>query len=349
LLDEFVGIHEGKRCFIVGNGPSLNKIDMSLLKNEITFGQNRCYLGYEKWGFPFTYYCLADRLQVEEYFKEYEDNIPKKSIKFFPFEYLPFLRFENICPFNFLFDFNNFPQFSDSCDKIYLGNTTTYILIQIASVMGCNPIILIGTDHRYQLKEEEKTHVNSEYDLETEEKIIDIYKIASSFQNLGYFDDGKKWFNNVLKKTKDKELIAGAYFHLGEIYYLKGDFKNAENMFKKCLKNLPLHKKASDYLGLMGISFFEDSLEDSKQNVSSTQDRGNDFWVATDATEPTHFDGRYSAGKKRFIRPRPERAERAFECAARWAEAKGVKILNATPGTELTAFPLVSYESLFCK
>ncbi len=33
--------HEGKRCFIIGNGPSLQKTDLSLLLREITFGLNR--------------------------------------------------------------------------------------------------------------------------------------------------------------------------------------------------------------------------------------------------------------------------------------------------------------------
>ena len=30
----FKNKHEGKRCFVIGNGPSLNKLDMSKLKDE---------------------------------------------------------------------------------------------------------------------------------------------------------------------------------------------------------------------------------------------------------------------------------------------------------------------------
>ena len=36
--------HRGKRCFILGNGPSLRHLDLGKLKNEITFGMNRFYL-----------------------------------------------------------------------------------------------------------------------------------------------------------------------------------------------------------------------------------------------------------------------------------------------------------------
>ncbi len=152
LLDQFKNIHKGQRCFIVGNGPSLKHIDMTRLKNEITFGSNRCYLGYEDWGFSFQYWGIMDRLQIEEYYKEYETSIPKDSINFFPFEYLPLIQLKNSCPINHLYNVSGFPKFSDSCDKIYLGYTVTYMLIQIAAIMGCNQIVLIGVDHRYNLK-----------------------------------------------------------------------------------------------------------------------------------------------------------------------------------------------------
>ncbi|MCC8085761.1 MAG: hypothetical protein LIP15_16235, partial [Clostridium sp.] len=42
----FRGRYEGKRCFIIGNGPSLRQEDMDLLKQEYTFGANRIYIMY---------------------------------------------------------------------------------------------------------------------------------------------------------------------------------------------------------------------------------------------------------------------------------------------------------------
>jgi hypothetical protein len=36
----FKNLHTGQRCFIVGNGPSLNKLDLTKLKDEITFTVN---------------------------------------------------------------------------------------------------------------------------------------------------------------------------------------------------------------------------------------------------------------------------------------------------------------------
>lgn len=38
---KFKNIHQGKRCFIIGNGPSIKQIDLSQLKDEITFTVNQ--------------------------------------------------------------------------------------------------------------------------------------------------------------------------------------------------------------------------------------------------------------------------------------------------------------------
>lgn len=153
LMDHFVDRHKGKRCFVVGNGPSLNSIDMSLLQNEITLGSNRCYLGFEKWGFPFTYWGVGDWLQIEEYGSEYEQHLPESIPKFFSMEYLPLLQFENPCPFPIDNRFVADPRFSTSPEQLYLGSTVTYLLLQIAALMGCDPIILIGVDHRFEFKQ----------------------------------------------------------------------------------------------------------------------------------------------------------------------------------------------------
>src|SRR5262249_33051041 len=54
------GLHSGKRCFVLGNGPSLCVEDLSPLACEITFVMNRFFDNpiVEEWQ-P-TYYCLSD-------------------------------------------------------------------------------------------------------------------------------------------------------------------------------------------------------------------------------------------------------------------------------------------------
>lgn len=49
--------HKGERCFLIGNGPSLKRTDLSLLRNEFSFGFNRIFLAAEE--LNFTPSCLV--------------------------------------------------------------------------------------------------------------------------------------------------------------------------------------------------------------------------------------------------------------------------------------------------
>jgi len=151
MPESFQNKHRGERCFVVGNGPSLNAIDMSRLRGEITLGSNRCFLGYESWGFPFTYWGVYDAYQIEQYHPAYEAGVPPETVKFFPAEYLPALHVANGCPVNSVWPSGALRAFSASPDMTYVGFTVTYMLLQIAATMGCDPIILVGADHRYEL------------------------------------------------------------------------------------------------------------------------------------------------------------------------------------------------------
>lgn len=66
LKDKFLN----KRCFIIGNGPGLNKTNMKLLKNEYTIGLNRIYLNYENMVFEPTFYCVTNPSVIEQFAQE---------------------------------------------------------------------------------------------------------------------------------------------------------------------------------------------------------------------------------------------------------------------------------------
>ena len=58
-------IHQGKRAFFIGNGPSLRISDLELLNDEITFGCNKIYLAFEQTDWRPTYYSITDRLSAK--------------------------------------------------------------------------------------------------------------------------------------------------------------------------------------------------------------------------------------------------------------------------------------------
>ena len=65
-VPRFNGLRPGQRCVIIGNGPSLNRMDLSFLENEITFGLNRIHLLFEKWKFRPTYYVAVNPLVISK-------------------------------------------------------------------------------------------------------------------------------------------------------------------------------------------------------------------------------------------------------------------------------------------
>src|SRR3546814_9326201 len=53
-IAQFKDRHRGERCFILGGGPSLKKIDPGKLRNEVKFAVNGIFLIYEWIGFEPT-------------------------------------------------------------------------------------------------------------------------------------------------------------------------------------------------------------------------------------------------------------------------------------------------------
>jgi len=59
--------YKGKRCFVIGNGPSLKNTDLSKLSGEYTFGMNRIYLMFPELGFPTSFLvCVNDLVDLKK-------------------------------------------------------------------------------------------------------------------------------------------------------------------------------------------------------------------------------------------------------------------------------------------
>src|SRR5574338_1535950 len=65
-MAQYYNLHQGKRCFIIGNGPSLKDTDLGKLRNEYTFGMNRIYLLFPELGFTTTYFASINDLVIEQ-------------------------------------------------------------------------------------------------------------------------------------------------------------------------------------------------------------------------------------------------------------------------------------------
>lgn len=154
-LRNFHNAHVAQRAFILGNGPSLNKCDLTLLRGEFTFGVNSIFLNYENMGFHPTYYVVEDVFVAEDR-AEQIDNYQGPSAKFFG-NYLQYCidnSFDTIW-LNVRFrydDYPGFPHFSKNALRmLWTGGTVTYLCLQLAYYMGFSKVYLIGFDHSYKI------------------------------------------------------------------------------------------------------------------------------------------------------------------------------------------------------
>jgi hypothetical protein len=167
--------HLGDRCFILGNGPSLQRMDLMPLRDEVTFGSNRIYLLFDKLGFETTYYVSTNDLVLKQCAQEIERIKAPKFInwrirhKFSETEFTSFI--------HELYR----PHFSsDITEGIWGGATVTFAMMQIAYYMGFEKVILIGVDHNFSTKG-------------TPHKVVVAGSDDENHFDPKYFSDGFRW------------------------------------------------------------------------------------------------------------------------------------------------------------
>lgn len=152
--------HRGKRCFILGNGPSLKKTDLSRLRGEYTFGLNRIYLLFPELGFPTTYLVTVNQLVIDQCADELA-SVP--VLKFFP--WTSRRRFASSQNIVYLRTYCGKPHFStDANQNLWVGATVTFVAMQLAYHMGFDEAILIGVDHSFTTQGKPHTTVVSKGD-----------------------------------------------------------------------------------------------------------------------------------------------------------------------------------------
>ena len=68
-----------KKAIIIGNGPSLAKVNIDDLREVDTFSFNRAYLSYEDWDFYPTYYAFVDRYRISLCYDEIHELLNKET------------------------------------------------------------------------------------------------------------------------------------------------------------------------------------------------------------------------------------------------------------------------------
>ena len=157
MLPELKGSYQGKRCFIIGTGPSLTISDLEMLSNEVTFGTNRIYELFDKTTWRPTFYINHDYDLIRSYPEkikavqskisfipiEFVEVFPGEKYRFFVLKHKVF--YPHPAPFSF-----------DISKCVNQGFSVVYGAIQIAVYMGFSEIYLLGVDHNYALSQDAK-------------------------------------------------------------------------------------------------------------------------------------------------------------------------------------------------
>lgn len=169
-------IHKGKRCFVIGNGPSLKNTDLSRLKDEYTIGMNRIYLAFPELGFTTKYYISINDLVVEQCAQDIQNlEIPR----FVSWRARRWLKPQD--NLYFLFTTYTGPKFAtDIRGRLWEGATVTNVALQVAYFMGFDQVILIGVDHNFVTQGKPNTTVVSQGD-------------DPNHFHPGYFGKGFRW------------------------------------------------------------------------------------------------------------------------------------------------------------
>jgi hypothetical protein len=175
-LDSLKNAHQGKRCFILGNGPSLRQTDLTRLRVEFTFGLNRIYLLFPELGFTTSYLVTVNQLVIDQCAPELASI---STTKFFPWTSRKV--FPKASDIVYIRNYCARPKFTNDVRRpLWAGTTVTYVAMQLAYHMGFEEVILIGVDHSFTTQGKPHTAVVSEGD--------DPNHFSSN-----YFGRGFKW------------------------------------------------------------------------------------------------------------------------------------------------------------
>lgn len=196
--------HEGERCFILANGPSLNYVDFNLLKDEYCMGMNRIYLMKEQNGFmPNCLFCIDEDRLIKPFHKDLDKLDIPCFYSFSSHKY--FSKKEN----QYFLGGSYNPIFcKDAADKFGYGGTVTYHVIQMAFCMGFKEVYIIGKDHSFnvsgkagtaiEVKGNDQNHFIKDYFLPGQKFDIPDYQIeeyAYRIAREAYEQASRKIFN----------------------------------------------------------------------------------------------------------------------------------------------------------
>jgi len=216
----FRDCHRDQRCFVIGNGPSLRRQDLSLLTNELTFVMS----GF--WKHPVvrqwqpTYYFFADPMffdgsePMRKFFSDLRSQI--HSTKFFvPLSSKEIIQKISLLPLEKTYfvavrgmlegrvSYNGLSGRPDLARFVPGVFTVAQLALMAAIYMGCSPIYLLGLDHDWLAHRGMDRHFYNGKTIENHPKAHgDLNRLSYKTDAQGVVDiwNGYEYFSKVSKQ-----------------------------------------------------------------------------------------------------------------------------------------------------
>ena len=154
---------KGKRCFILGNGPSMKEEDLSSLKNDVVFAVNQIARNKQFGSFPIKYYfCVDDNFFDTDQSQEYNTELLQRMQQvvksnqeiscFYPYRYKGYVEENKLAGKNTYYMLPRltlYPHYNQNfdCSRYVPGfGTVVQYAIMYAIYMGFKEIYLLGCD-----------------------------------------------------------------------------------------------------------------------------------------------------------------------------------------------------------
>jgi len=218
-LSSLQGSYRGQRCFIMGNGPSLNRMDLELFSQEHVWGLNKCYLLFDRISWRPGFYVAVDMRVASDVAAEINNlirDLPQTKF-FFPVSFrerrvvrsdadVYWYHEVPLASVGYTYYSSNMDELTISPDLMFtrdasrwVSGVTTVVIaaLQLAVHLGFNPIYLIGCDTSYSIAATVRTERNIA-------KLVSTQDDDPSHFDPRYFGLGSKW---------SKPDVDGMFFH----------------------------------------------------------------------------------------------------------------------------------------
>ena len=261
------GKYRGNRVFLIGNGPSLNKTPLYLLKNEYTMCFNHFGIMLERLNWNPNFYMSTDYLVLVDISKDIDSVLNQCEYAFFPKIHYEGKRIYNLIKKTskiFWLKPMKGMGFSMNMPDTYGGGTVVYSGLQVLNYLGFDEIILLGIDMNYQIhtnvsklnsySEEIKSNDNDDpnhFDPryfgkgksyhQPKQFIVD--NILSAFNYIGR--NQAKFKTNIINAVYDSKVNSFPHVEFDKLFNFEEEDKRA--IFEELLSKHSMYKTVNDF------------------------------------------------------------------------------------------------------